>query len=164
MAPNSKRSESRRMTRGAAKLAKIQLPEYKNSDWKNYTWCLLCVGNKRRGFYTTRTLKEHYAERHKRHFGRDPVPKSKGELRTNEFCVTCRFYVSDMIEHQTTVHVPKNFRGYACADCDDRFVLCHQLERHVALLECRQRMGALVKTKKREHAVKEKRTSSRLAE
>ena len=126
--------------------------ELRTNKWM---WCLLCRGNKttkRPGFYTTGALKEHYGKRHKRHFGDDPVPKSKRELRTNRFCVTCGFYVSDMIEHQTTKHVPKSFRGYACADCDDRFVLCYQLERHVALLECRKRMGALVKTKKRDHA------------
>ena len=106
MATNSKQGESRRMTRGAAKLAKIQLPEYKDSDSKEWTWCLLCMGNKRPGFYTSSALKEHYAKRHKRHFGCRPVPTSMGELLTNEFCVTCGFYVSDMIEHQATAHVP----------------------------------------------------------
>ena len=106
MATNSKRGESQRMTRGAAKLAKIQLPEYQDSDSKEWTWCPLCEGNKRRGFYTTRALKDHYAKRHNMHFDCGSVPTSMEELRTNDFCVTCRFHVSDMNEHQATAHVP----------------------------------------------------------
>ena len=30
----------------------------------NYTWCLLCTGKKRTGFYTNGTLRQHYAKKH----------------------------------------------------------------------------------------------------
>ena len=149
MAPNSRIEDSpQRMTRGAAKITKVHLPEYKDSSMVTWLWCLVCKGSTRPGFYTKSSLRQHYAKHHELDFSSDKVPKSTRELRLNSnFCVSCQFYVSDLTEHQTTKHVPKNFRKYGCAICDERFVLQHQLERHVKLHECRKRMAAIVKPK-----------------
>ena len=65
MSPNSKQDESyRRMTRGAAKIAKVRLPEYQDSSMVTWTWCLLCKGSKRHGFYTKSSLLRHYVKQH----------------------------------------------------------------------------------------------------
>ena len=149
MAPNAKQEESsRRMTRGAAKIAKVRLPEYKDSSMVTWTWCLVCKGSKRPGFYTKGTLRQHYLKHHELDFPSEKLPNSTRELRLNSnYCVSCNFYVSDLTEHQTTKHVPKSFRKYECPGCDERFVLEYQLERHLKLQECRKRSAAIVKTK-----------------
>ena len=54
----------RPMTRGAAKIAKVRLPEYQDSSMITWTWCLLCKGSRRAGFYTTTSLLRHYLKRH----------------------------------------------------------------------------------------------------
>ena len=154
MAPNSRQeSSSRRMTRGAAKVAKVRLPEYKDSSMVTWTWCLVCKGNKRPGFYSKATLRRHYVKQHELDFSSEKLPKSTRELHLNSnYCVSCDFYVSDLTEHQTTKHVPKSFRKYGCAVCDDRFVLKYQLERHQKLAECRKRLAAIVKIKSKRRA------------
>ena len=52
------------MTRGAAKIAKVRLPDYQDSSMITWTWCLLCKGSRRAGFYTTTSLLRHYLKRH----------------------------------------------------------------------------------------------------
>ena len=150
-APSSRGGESSRpMTRGAAKIAKVRLPEYKDSSMVTWLWCLVCKGSKRTGFYTKGELRKHYAKHHELDFPSEKVPKSTRELRLNSnYCVSCKFYVSDLTEHQTMTHVPKSFRRYKCAVCDERFVLKYQLERHMKLYECRKRLAAIVKTTKK---------------
>ena len=151
MAPNATAKEPpRRMTRGAAKTAKLRLPEYKDSSMVTWLWCLVCRGSKRPGFYTKCDLRRHYVKHHELDFPSDKLPTSTRELRLNSnYCVSCNFHVTDLIEHQTMKHVPKNFRRYGCAVCDERFVLDYQLERHLKLNECRKRLPAIVKPKNR---------------
>ena len=55
---------SRPLTRKAAKIAKVRLPEYQDSGMITWTWCLLCKGSRRAGFYTTSSLLRHYIKRH----------------------------------------------------------------------------------------------------
>ena len=65
MSPNSRQDKSsRRMTREAAKIAKVRLPEYQDSSMVTWTRCLLCKGSKRRGFYTKSSLLRHYVKQH----------------------------------------------------------------------------------------------------
>lgn len=48
----------------------------------NYTWCLLCTGKKKTGFYTSGTLRRHYALKHLLDLAAsEPVPRSLYELR-----------------------------------------------------------------------------------
>ena len=75
------KKESPRLTRRAAKKAKVRLPEYKDSTSVTWLWCLVCKGSKKRGEFTKGALRRHYLKQHKLDFPSNELPTSKSDPR-----------------------------------------------------------------------------------